>query len=88
MYHLLVRHRVADFARWHAVFESHSQAQNDAGLHLLHLLRDTTDPNLVVMLFRADNPEAARAFTSSPDAAQAAQTSGVIGVPEILLLSE
>ena len=88
MHYLLVRHRVVDFARWHAVFEGHSQAQKDAGLLLLHLLRDTTDPDLVVMLFRADDPEAARAFTSSPDAAHAAQSSGVLGAPEIFLLEE
>jgi hypothetical protein len=42
----------------------------------------------VVMLFRADNPEAARAFTGSPDAREAAEISGVIGVPEVSLLSE
>jgi hypothetical protein len=88
MHYLLVRHRVADFSKWHGVFASHAEAQRDAGLHLLHLLRDTTDPNLVVMLFRADDPEAARSFTSSPDAAQAAQISGVIGAPEVSLLSE
>ncbi len=88
MHYLLVRHRVADFAKWHRVFVSHAEAQRDAGLHLLHLLRDSRDPNLVVMLFRADDPEAARAFTGSPDAREAAEVSGVIGVPEVSLLSE
>jgi hypothetical protein len=88
MHYLLVRHRVADFAKWHRVFASRAKAQRDAGLHLLHLLHDSTDPNLVVMLFRADDPEAERAFMSSSDAGQAAQSSGVIGVPEISLLSE
>jgi hypothetical protein len=88
MYYLLVRHMVADFATWHRVFASHAEAQRDASLHLLHLLRDTTDPNLVVILFGVDDPEAARAFTGSPDARKSARTSGVIGVPEISLLSE
>jgi len=88
MHYLLVRHRVADFAKWHRVFVTHAEAQREAGLHLLHLLRDSTDPNLVVMLFRADKPEAARAFTSSPGAREAAEVSGVIGVPEVSLLSE
>jgi hypothetical protein len=87
-HYLLVRHRVADFDSWHGVFESHAAAQREAGLHLLHLLRDAADPNLVVLLFRADDPEAALAFTSSPDAAAAARTAGVIGNPEVSLLSE
>jgi hypothetical protein len=88
MHYLVGRHAVADFGKWHRVFASHAKAQREAGLHLLHLLRDTADPNLVVMLFRADAPEAARAFTESPDAAQAARSSGVLGVPEISLLRE
>jgi hypothetical protein len=87
MHYLLVRHRVADFARWNAVFESHAEAQRKAGLHLLHRLRDTSEPNLVVMLFRADDPDKARAFTGSPKADESAQISGVIGVPEVSLLS-
>jgi hypothetical protein len=88
MHYLLVRHAVADFGKWHRVFASHAKAQREAGLHLLHLLRDTTDPSLVVMLFRTDDPEEARAFTGSPDAAQAAPSSGVLGVPEVSLLRE
>ena len=88
MFYLLGRHKVADFARWHKVFASHAEAQRQAGLHLLHLLRDTADPNDVVILFRADDPNKARAFTKAPGAREAAAQSGVIGVPEILLLSD
>lgn len=87
MFYLLCKHKVADFTKWHQVFASHAEAQRKAGLHLL-LLRDTADPNLVVLLFRADDPQKARAFTETPNAHEAGQTSGVIGVPEILLLSE
>jgi hypothetical protein len=88
MHYLLVKHRVADFARWNAVFESHAEAQRNAGLHLLQLLRDTSEPNLVVMLFRADDPGKARAFTGSPKAGESAKASGVLGVPEVSLLSD
>jgi hypothetical protein len=88
MFYLLVKHKVADFAKWHAIFASHEEAQHQAGLHLLHLLRDTSDPKLVVMLFRADDPAKARGFTSAPEAGQAAHDSGVIGTPEILFLRD
>lgn len=88
MFYLLCKHKVADFTQWYRVFESHAEAQREAGLHLLHVLRDTTDPNLVVLLFRADDLNKARAFTQAPDAGKAAQVSGVIGVPEILFLND
>lgn len=88
MLYLLCQHKVADFARWHQVFKSHAEAQQEAGLHLLYLLRDAADPNYVVILFKVDDLKKARAFTESPNAGKAAQISGVIGVPKILFLSD
>jgi hypothetical protein len=88
MFYLLVKHRVADFAKWHAIFTSHEEAQEKAGLHLLHLLRDTSDPELVVLLFRTEDPARARGFTSAPEASQAAHDSGITGTPEILFLRD
>jgi hypothetical protein len=88
MLYLLCKHKVADFKKWHQVFEFHAEAQRKAGLHLLHLLRDAADPNNVVLLFRADDLKKARAFIETPDAHASAEKSGVIGVPEILFLNE
>lgn len=88
MLYLFVRHKVADFDRWYSVFESHDEAQKEAGLHLLHLLRDTDDRNLVILLFRVDDLEKARAFLEAPSASEAAQNSGVIDVPEFSFLRE
>jgi hypothetical protein len=88
MFYLFAKHKVTDFDKWHKIFSSHVQAQRDAGLHLLHLLRGTTDPNMVVMLFKADDPGKAKAFTETPDANKAGQESGVIGKAEILILSD
>lgn len=59
-----------------------------AGFHLLHLLRDSADDNHVVYLFALKDPNAAKAFTETPDAREAGEISGVIGEPEILILSD
>ncbi len=88
MYYLLCKHKVADYAKWRRVFDSHVEAARESGLHLLHVLRDTVDPNLVVLLFRVDDLSKAKAFTEAPSASEAAESSGVIGVPEISFLSE
>lgn len=88
MHYLLCKHKVADFTRWYRVFESHFEAHRNAGLHLLHLFRDTADPNLVVLLFSVDDLDKARAFTQAPEARQAGEDSGVVGVPELLFLRE
>lgn len=88
MYFLLCKHKVADYPKWRRVFDSHAEAQREAGLHLLHVLRDTADPNLVVLFFKVDDLGKAKAFTEAPGASEAADVSGVIGAPEILFLEE
>lgn len=88
MYYLLCKHQVEDYTRWRRIFDSHAEAQREFGLHLLHILRDIADPNLVVLLFRVHDVRKAKAFTEAPSASEAAGTSGVIGMPEILFLKE
>ena len=78
MTYMLCRNRVADFARWKTVFASHAQAHRDAGLHLAKLWRALDDPNNVFLLFEAASVEKAREFISNPEAAKAAESSGVL----------
>jgi len=88
MQYMLCKHRVVDFNRWYRIFKSHEQAAHEAGLHLLHLLRDTSDPNHIVHLFRVDDVAQARAFTQAPEAEEAANDSGVVGPFELLYLAD
>ena len=74
---MLCRNRVADFAKWKAVFESHAQAHRAAGLRLRDLWRDVEDPNNVFFLFEVSSLDKARTFISDPAAAEAGKASGV-----------
>jgi len=40
MIFMLVRHKVADFARWKKIFDSHKEAQEKAGLKVEYLYGD------------------------------------------------
>ena len=88
MHYLFVRQRVEDFDKWYTVFASHAEAQREAGLRDLQLLRDTADLNVVVCFFRVEDLAKARAFTGSGDADDAKTESGIIGEPDILWLGE
>jgi hypothetical protein len=78
MTYMLCRNRVVDFARWKAVFASHAQAHREAGLHLVKIWRALDDPNNVFFLFEVTSIEKAQAFISNPEAAKAAESSGVL----------
>ncbi len=80
MLYLMARHKLADFDKWNRIFRSHAEAQRQAGLHLIHVLRDIDDPKTVVALFRVDNLEKAQAFTGAPGARQAGGFAGVLSV--------
>lgn len=76
--YLLCRNRVADFPRWRAVFASHASAHREAGLRLVNLWRGVENPNNVFFSFEVASMEDARAFIGNPEAAKAAESSGVI----------
>ena len=78
MTYLLCRNRVADFARWKAVFASHGAAHQQAGLRLLSIRREVGEPNNLFFMFEVESMEKARKFVGDPEAAKAAATSGVI----------
>ena len=75
---MLCRNRVADFAKWKAVFASHAQAHRQAGLRLTNVWRGLEDPNNVFFLFEVTSLDKARAFISNPAAAEAGKASGVL----------
>jgi hypothetical protein len=50
MPYVLVRHKVSDFSKWKAAYDSHSSARHEAGLKEEHLLQMIDNPNEVVLL--------------------------------------
>ncbi|MFH5833692.1 hypothetical protein ACG2F4_06355 [Halalkalibaculum sp. DA3122] len=83
---VLVRHKVEDFVRWREVFESHKNAQREAGMQLKKLWRNVDEPDEVILLFDVDDPEQAREFLYSADIPDAKNGSGVIDDPDIYFL--
>jgi len=88
MPYLIVKHKVKDFSQWLAVFESHAEAQKEAGFGEAHILRDYKDPNIVICLFKVFDIVKARAFTQAPDNASIMEQAGIIGTPKALWLEE
>jgi hypothetical protein len=60
------------------VFASHERGHQSAGLRLVNLWRTLEEPNDVFFMFEVASIEKARKFISDPEAAKAAEASGVI----------
>ena len=88
MIHMLIRHKVADFAKWKPAYDAHASARQSAGLKELHLLRNTENPNEVILLFSAEDADKAKAFAASDDLRQAMQKAGVSDKPDVYFLKD
>jgi hypothetical protein len=84
--HLLVRHKVSDFAKWKPVYDAHLSARQKAVLKEEHLFRNADDPNEVLLLFSVEDFDKAKAFSASDDLRQAMERAGVSDKPDVYFL--
>ena len=88
MPYLLVRHKVADYAKWKPFFDQHGATRKANGSQGGRLLRNANDPNELVVLFEWDDLEKARQFAQSNDLREIMQRAGVVDQPDIYFLEE
>ena len=86
MTRVLVRHRVADFAKWKIAYDGHAGSRQRAGLEETHLMRNVQNPNEVILLFEANDLKKAQEFVASPDLREAMEKAGVVDKPDVYFL--
>jgi hypothetical protein len=87
MGYLLVRHKVREFHEWKRVFDSHKDAQREAGLRIEKVMRNLYDPNEVFLFFDVVDLAKARGFVFSPEVPNSHEQSGVVDKPDIYFLA-
>lgn len=88
MAHLLIRHKVEDYAAWKATFDALVKTRRASGEKSWQIWHPDADPNNLVLLFEWDSLENARAFMANPDLKAAMEEAGVIEPPEAYFLEE
>ncbi|MBL0355931.1 MAG: hypothetical protein IPP72_03170 [Chitinophagaceae bacterium] len=79
---LLVWHKVANFAKWLALYESHDSVRQSYGLHNYVIGRSLSDSNMVMVALSMDDADKATQFSALPDLKAAMQKGGVLGAPK------
>jgi hypothetical protein len=85
---LLIRHDVADYPAWKAIFDEHEPVRRANGSQGGRLFREAASPNAVLVLLTWDDLERARLFVDSDDLRDAITRSGVVGEPDFWFLEE
>ena len=78
---VLIKQKVANFAKWFPGYEAHDSARIAAGLHNFVVARGLNDSNLVMVALHVDDTAKAKEFASSPGLMEAMKKAGVIGKP-------
>ncbi|MRR39382.1 cyclase, partial [bacterium] len=84
MVHVIVHHKVKDYAQWKEVFDEQEKIRKESGSKGARIFRDEKKPNNVAVLFQWNDIAAARTFFESKFLKTASERAGVIGAPEIL----
>ena len=88
MPYILVRHKVADYAKWKPQFGEDSVIRKAGGSKGAQLFRNADDPNEVVVLMEWDDVGKAKQFTQSPRLREVMEKAGVVDHPDIYFLDE
>ncbi len=75
------KHKVANYEKWKASYDAHDSMRLANGLHNYVIGQSPTDPNMILVVLKADDPAKAKAFAMDPSLKQAMQKGGVTGTP-------
>jgi len=81
---LIIRLRVADFARWKKSYESNDSIRRSYGLTSYILGRGATDSNMVIAILKMADVARAKELTASQGIKKRMHEGGVIGSPSFL----
>lgn len=86
--YVLIRHHIADYAKWEPVFVEHGPTRRSAGSRGSRVFRNPDDPEEIVILLEFDDLDRARDLTESDDTRAVMQRAGVTDKPDIHYLEE
>ncbi len=80
---MIIRHKVANYAKWKTGYESHDSFRLASGLHNYVIARGTEDSNMLLVAVKMDDVDKAKAFAASPDLKAKMKEVGVTGTPVV-----
>jgi hypothetical protein len=85
---LFVRHRVADYQTWRAVFDEFFATRSSVGVTAEAVYQGVSDPNDVTLILTLPTAPAAEAFLENPELVAALRKAGVVGTPAAWLATK
>ncbi|MEO8413316.1 MAG: hypothetical protein ABI472_06635 [Ginsengibacter sp.] len=81
---MLIKQKVANFAKWFPGYEAHDSMRVAYGLHNFVVARGIKDSNTVMVALHVDDTAKAKQFSMSPGLMDAMKKAGVMGKPTFI----
>lgn len=85
---MIVRHKVEDFSKWKAVFDSMNETRKGYGWTAHEVYRSAQDPDHVTIVNHMRDVAQAKAYGNSDVLKSGMAKAGVVGAPDITILDE
>ena len=84
---VIVTHEVKDYAAWRKGYDADESNRKHAGFKVSGVYADVNNPNMVTVVGEFSSAEAANGFATSPKLKEAMDNAGVIGKPDVKILT-
>lgn len=84
---VIVTHEVKNYATWRKGFDADDSNRKQAGFKVTGVYADVKNPNRVSIIGEFPSAAAAEAFTMSPKLKEVMEKAGVIGKPDVKVLT-
>lgn len=88
MPYVIIRHKVADYAKWKRAVNAFKKFRQTSGETSFHVLRGSKKPNDLTVCCGWDNTNRLKKFMKSKELRKAMKEAGVVGKPEIGFFSK
>lgn len=88
MIKVILTHEVKNYSEWKTVYDADEENRTKAGFHVSDLYHSIDNPNMITIIGEVLSVEALTNFMSNPLLKEAMEQGGVIGVPEVKILSK
>lgn len=88
MSYVIIRHKVADYARFKRVVNAARVWRKASGEKSFHVLRSSKNPNDLIVCCGWDNAARMQKFMKSPELRKRMREAGVVGKPNVSFFSK
>jgi quinol monooxygenase YgiN len=85
---VIISHECKNYSEWRKVFDADEVNRSKAGFKSTALYHSADNPNKITIIGEAPSVEAINVFMSNPELKTAMEKGGVLGFPEVKILSK